>query len=40
MAGEVKVVDLVKRFGEVTAVDGINLNMPGGEFLSMLGPSG
>ncbi len=40
MAGEVKVVDLVKRFGEVTAVDGINLNMPGGEFFSMLGPSG
>ena len=40
MAGEVKVVDLVKRFGEVTAVDGINLHMPSGEFFSMLGPSG
>jgi spermidine/putrescine transport system ATP-binding protein len=40
VAGEVKVVDLVKRFGDVTAVDGINLHMPGGEFFSMLGPSG
>jgi spermidine/putrescine transport system ATP-binding protein len=40
VAGEVKVVDLVKRFGDVTAVDGINLNMPSGEFFSMLGPSG
>ncbi|HEY0387550.1 MAG TPA: ABC transporter ATP-binding protein [Gaiellales bacterium] len=40
MAGEVKVVDLVKQFGDVTAVDGINLHMPSGEFFSMLGPSG
>ena len=40
MAGEVKVVDLVKRFGDVTAVDGITLHMPSGEFFSMLGPSG
>ena len=39
-AGEVTAVDLVKRFGDVTAVDGINLRMPGGEFFSMLGPSG
>src|SRR3989449_1116719 len=38
--GEVKTIDLVKRFGDVTAVDGINLDMPGGEFFSMLGPSG
>jgi spermidine/putrescine transport system ATP-binding protein len=38
--GEVKVIDLVKQFGEVTAVDGINLEMPGAEFFSMLGPSG
>jgi spermidine/putrescine transport system ATP-binding protein len=38
--GEVSVVDLVKQFGEVTAVDGINLQMPAGEFFSMLGPSG
>src|SRR6266581_4479513 len=38
--GEVQLVDLVKRFGEFTAVDGINLQMPSGEFFSMLGPSG
>jgi spermidine/putrescine transport system ATP-binding protein len=38
--GEVKLIDLVKRFGDVTAVDGINLLMPPGEFFSMLGPSG
>src|ERR687888_2483501 len=40
MAGEVTLVDLVKKFAEVTAVDGINLEMPSGEFFSMLGPSG
>src|ERR671934_2327208 len=40
MAGEVTLVDLVKRFGPVTAVDGVNLEMPSGEFFSMLGPSG
>jgi len=39
-AGEVTAVDLVKRFGEVTAVDGINLQTPAGEFFSLLGPSG
>ena len=38
--GEVRLVDLVKRFGDFTAVDGINLDMPSGEFFSMLGPSG
>jgi spermidine/putrescine transport system ATP-binding protein len=38
--GEVQLVDLVKRFGEVTAVAGVNLQMPSGEFFSMLGPSG
>ena len=38
--GEVQLVDLVKRFGDFTAVAGINLQMPSGEFFSMLGPSG
>jgi spermidine/putrescine transport system ATP-binding protein len=38
--GEVKLVDLVKRFDEVVAVDGINVDMPSGEFFSLLGPSG
>src|SRR6187549_3960652 len=39
-SGEVRLVDLVKRFGDFTAVAGINLDMPAGEFFSMLGPSG
>jgi spermidine/putrescine transport system ATP-binding protein len=38
--GEVKLVDLVKRFANVTAVAGINLEMQPGEFFSLLGPSG
>src|SRR5262252_240274 len=38
--GQVQLVHLVKRFAEVTAVDGINLEMAGGEFFSLLGPSG
>src|ERR1044071_4633909 len=38
--GEVQLVDLVKRFGEFTAVAGLNLEMPSGEFFSLLGPSG
>jgi putative spermidine/putrescine transport system ATP-binding protein len=38
--GEVQLVDLVKRFGEFTAVAGITLDMPSGEFFSLLGPSG
>src|SRR5438128_2267180 len=38
--GEVQLVGLVKRFGEVTAIDGIDLEIPGGEFFSLLGPSG
>jgi spermidine/putrescine transport system ATP-binding protein len=38
--GQVQIVDLVKRFDEVTAVGGINLDIVGGEFFSLLGPSG
>jgi spermidine/putrescine transport system ATP-binding protein len=38
--GGVRLVGLVKRFGEVTAVGGIDLDIPGGEFFSLLGPSG
>ena len=38
--GEVQLVELVKRFGEFTAVDGINLTVAPGEFFSLLGPSG
>ncbi|MEO8291862.1 MAG: ABC transporter ATP-binding protein [Actinomycetota bacterium] len=38
--GQVQLVDLVKRFGDFTAVAGIDLQMPAGEFFSLLGPSG
>ena len=38
--GEIHLIDLVKRFGDVTAVDGIDLHVSGGEFFSLLGPSG
>jgi spermidine/putrescine transport system ATP-binding protein len=38
--GQVRLVELVKRFADVTAVAGINLEMPPGEFFSLLGPSG
>jgi multiple sugar transport system ATP-binding protein len=32
--------DIVKKFGEVPAVNGISLNSPDGEFMVLLGPSG
>ena len=38
--GEVQLIDLVKRFGDFTAVDGINVTVAPGEFFSLLGPSG
>src|SRR2546421_5853881 len=38
--GEVRLVKLVKRFDDVTAVDGIDLRVAPGEFFSLLGPSG
>jgi spermidine/putrescine transport system ATP-binding protein len=38
--GGIRLVDLVKQFGDVRAVDGIELDIPGGEFFSLLGPSG
>ena len=37
---EVRLVDVVKRFGETIAVDHINLEVQDGEFFSLLGPSG
>jgi spermidine/putrescine transport system ATP-binding protein len=36
----VQLVSLVKRFESFTAVDGIDLDIPSGEFFSLLGPSG
>ena len=38
--GRVELVDLVKRFGGVEAVAGIDLDVAAGEFFSILGPSG
>jgi spermidine/putrescine transport system ATP-binding protein len=40
MSGEIELEQLVKRYGDVVAVDGIDLEMPGGEFFTLLGPSG
>jgi putative spermidine/putrescine transport system ATP-binding protein len=37
---DVRLVGLRKRYGDVTAVDGIDLDIGRGEFFTMLGPSG
>ena len=37
---DVELRDVVKRFGTVTAVDGVSLQIMKGEFFSLLGPSG
>jgi spermidine/putrescine transport system ATP-binding protein len=37
---DVKLVDVVKRFGDTVAVDHIDLEVEDGEFFSLLGPSG
>jgi spermidine/putrescine transport system ATP-binding protein len=39
-AVDVRLVDVVKRFGDVYAVDHIDLEVHDGEFFSLLGPSG
>ena len=38
--GEISLIGLTKRFGDALAVDGIDLEIPAGEFFSLLGPSG
>ncbi|MSX01571.1 MAG: polyamine ABC transporter ATP-binding protein [Actinobacteria bacterium] len=38
--GDIRLEGLVKRYGDVLAVDGIDLHVPPGEFFTMLGPSG
>jgi spermidine/putrescine transport system ATP-binding protein len=38
--GEIELSKLTKHFEAVTAVDGIDLHIPAGEFFSLLGPSG
>ena len=37
---DVRLVDVVKRFGDAVAVDHIDLEVRDGEFFSLLGPSG
>ncbi len=39
-APDISVRGLTKRYGEVVAVDGVDLDIPAGEFFTMLGPSG
>jgi putative spermidine/putrescine transport system ATP-binding protein len=39
-AADVSARGVVKRFGDVTAVDGVSLDVEHGEFFSLLGPSG
>ena len=39
-APAIRLRGLVKHFGEVAAVDGVDLDIADGEFFSMLGPSG
>ncbi len=36
----VELQNVTKRFGELTAVDSVNLELSGGEFFTLLGPSG
>jgi spermidine/putrescine transport system ATP-binding protein len=40
MPGEIQLEELTKAFGEHVAVAGIDLDMPPGEFFTLLGPSG
>src|SRR3954465_2492547 len=37
---DIRLVDLAKRYGDVRAVDGVDLDVQRGEFFTMLGPSG
>ena len=38
--GHVSLISLTKHFGQVAAVDSIDLDIPSGGFFSLLGPSG
>jgi ABC-type Fe3+/spermidine/putrescine transport system ATPase subunit len=39
-APDVEIIGVTKRFGDVTAVDDMDLRIARGEFYSLLGPSG
>ena len=40
MSDAIEVEDVVKRFGAVTALDGVNLTVPAGTVMGLLGPNG
>ena len=40
MTDSVRLTGVTKRFGDVLAVDDLDLNVADGEFFSLLGPSG
>ncbi len=40
MTNAIKATGLVKRFGDVTALDGVDLTVPAGSVLGLLGPNG
>ena len=40
MEGEIRLEELCKKFDDFVAVDGIDIEMPPGEFFTLLGPSG
>ena len=40
MENEIVIKDLVKNFGDVTAVNGLNLEIRKGELFGFLGPNG
>ncbi len=40
MSNDLSVRDLVKRFGDFSAVDDVSFDVPDGSFFSILGPSG
>src|SRR5699024_12550408 len=39
-SSDIKIRNLIKRFGDTTALEDINIDMQDGEFFALLGPSG
>ena len=40
MSALIEAVNVVKRYGDVVALDGVSLHVEGGEFVSIIGPNG